>query len=186
MLSSRPNQFHEEASHIVVISTKKCYQVHVKDVFNELVQQGKKQIKKYATFGWGRVCVNEAHEEVHAGGQALGIVQRIGGHVRKWIVTGTPFETSPDQMAYWIKALENSSGWVKMSQTDDWSRRKEYRERLSKCGFREVLELGKCHSRLIEKRETNQAVIDEHTNNLSVLLHLVVATKRRNIHFLRT
>ena len=81
MLSSGPNQFHEEASHTVVITTKKCYQVHVKDVFDELVQQGRKQIKKCATFGRGRVYVNEAHKEVYAGGQALGIVQRIGGHV---------------------------------------------------------------------------------------------------------
>ena len=171
-LSSKPNQFHEEAFHTVVITTKKCYQVHVKDVFDKLVQQKRKQIKKcaIATFGWGRVCVNEAHKKVHAGGQALEIVQRIEGHVWKWMVTGTPFETSPDQMAYWIKALENSLGWVKTLQTDDWSRQKKYRERLSTCGFCEVVELGKCHSRLIEKRETNQAVIDEHTNNLSVLL----------------
>ena len=68
MLSSGPNQFHEEASNTVVITTKKCYQVHVKDVFDEWVRQGRRHIKKcaIATFGWGRVCVDEAHEKVHA------------------------------------------------------------------------------------------------------------------------
>ena len=68
MLSSGPNQFHEEASNTVVITTKKCYQVHVKYVFDEWVRQGRRHIKKcaIATFGWGRVCVDEAHEKVHA------------------------------------------------------------------------------------------------------------------------
>ena len=77
---------------------------------------------------WERDWVDEAHEEVKPGGQALRIVRRIGDHVRNWMVIGTPFESS-DQMMYWIKALEISSDWNKPSRSDTWELQREYKGR---------------------------------------------------------
>ena len=104
-----PLTFDKMTSSTVVITTKGCYDAHVRDIFTRYTQSSARQNNaERIEFRWGRVVVNEAYAEWTSGCKSLAIVHEVGAHVQKWLVSGTPFETGPDQMMYWVKILEQN------------------------------------------------------------------------------
>ena len=67
--------------------------------------------KKY-DIGWSRILVDKAHVESNPNAGTIKLVQSINNRMkgeipRKILITGTPFESSPQQMAGWIGILED-------------------------------------------------------------------------------
>lgn len=71
---------------------------------NVRASQQKKPVTKMFEFdfAWKKDIVDETHTTQSFGGKDVQIFQNLKIHVRKWFVTGTPFESSPDQMRNWI------------------------------------------------------------------------------------
>lgn len=87
------DRYHPSASATIIITIKGCWHNHVNTYFTQPT----------VTFAWGRVAADEAHKKQSNGG-TIKIFKQIGDDVRKWMLTGTPFESSPAQMSGWLGA----------------------------------------------------------------------------------
>ena len=178
--SSGSASYHVDASATVVITSKHCHLRHVVEPFTIFAQQLKKTARSRPTvtrepmmFAWGRACMDEAHQEVSGFGTAHWIFKQLGKHVRKWLLTGTPFETSPEQMANWIATLED--GWASslLIPQKPWPRRDRYRQQPRECTFAKIKELGAMHKRLVKGTDDSGLLMPEHVRKLSIVLNTI-------------
>jgi SNF2 family DNA or RNA helicase len=174
----RDSACHADASTVVVITTKKCYNQHVVNLFTRVItlSKGKPRGKtltrrEVMKFAWGRACIDEAHQNQTATNGAVLIFKSIGSHVRKWFLTGTPFESSPDQMAYWVQTLQ--LGWDKhlITPANSWPRLDLYRRQLRECTFEKIKDLGKTHKRLIRFQSMDNTELNVYIEKLSTVLN---------------
>ena len=167
---------HADASSMFTITTKGCWKKHVSETMREwvtFIPEGKaRQVNQLRSLDliWGRVVLDECHQSQSTGGALMGILLGIGPRVRKWFMSGTPFESSPDQMANWYLALERSWPQELAPTTVPWARRDEYRENLQFCTYSEIKKMGKRHKQLIKTENPDPAELSAHFEVLSKLL----------------
>ena len=76
--------------------------------------------------------MDEAHLDVSSNSKAISIFRGIGKHVRKWMVTGTPFESSSAtqvKTATYYTSIEvrvanadAAAGLIKLLKAQDWKK----------------------------------------------------------------
>jgi len=92
-------------------------------------------------------------------------IQGIQAGTRKWFVTGTPFESSPSQIAGWVDTLDNGS-WTGPQRFPDWPLKENYRRNLRYCTFNSLKDLGKAHVKLVTSKEKDKNAEATHAKNV--------------------
>ena len=176
--NTKRTAYHPDASATIVATTKLCCTKHTFKTFDQsyvppkLTPRSRPKPQTIGmNFAWSRVCVDEAHLDQSTHSTGILLVKGLGKHLRKWFVTGTPFETSPDQVASWIATLEDGWDSPLTSQDRPWPRQLTYRNQLKECTPQKVKELGAIHRRLMKNGEIDQRLLLEHARKVSILLN---------------
>lgn len=106
------------------------------------------------TIGWGRIVVDEVHTEHNKNSGTIAKIRKIdesmkGGKPRKTLLTGTPFDSSPKQMAGWVSLLEDET-WTTSKDVEGCPRWTRQRYRLRWCTESALIDLGKVHETLVK------------------------------------
>ena len=114
--------------------------------------------------------LNQSHQTGSANNGAVKVVKNLLPFVRNWFVTGTPFESSPEQMAPWVQLLDLS--WKKDLPTslDIWPCRDRYRGQLKDCGFLQIKALAKIHKKFVQQKNGDQTELNPYVERLSTVL----------------
>ena len=171
---------HPDASSVIVITTAGCFEHHVVKPFSQIIQpQRKPKARKppdpiivKMIFAWSRVGTDEAHREVSSSARTINIFKNMPPGVRKWFLTGTPFESSPGQMMWWISTLEST--WVQILATQKqrpWPRRDHYQRQLNACKLDKIKELDMVHRRLVKDNVADPQRRKDHALRLSTVLN---------------
>lgn len=162
----KPFVYDPMASSTIVVTTKGCWKNHVQGVLalhdSDFVAC------------WGRAIVDEAHKEQGNTSNGVKIFKELGDDTRRWMVTGTPFERSPDQMGGWLTALKQCCLWSGHSiqfHVPEWPRRNEHRKGLEVCKSTSIKVLSLDHKRLTTKKGSSDTKkMDLHVAKLSKVL----------------
>jgi hypothetical protein len=170
---------HEDASTIVIITTKECYYQHVdqlfirKTIFKRTFRSRLTIIEVSMNFAWDRACINETHTEQKSNNEAVLIFKKIDFHVRKWFLIETSFENSSEQMIFWIQILQLD--WIQnlISSTNSWSRLKQYRLQLKHCTFDKITIFNNIHKRFLKSNVENKSKLSNYIDKLSIVLNIL-------------
>jgi hypothetical protein len=103
LLECRNEIFHNttcyiNASTIIIIIAKNCYNQHVVNSFIKIINVFKRTFKfkqnitrEYMKFAWNRACVNKTHQNQKINNIVIVIFKNLNHHVRKWFFTRTSF-----------------------------------------------------------------------------------------------
>jgi len=118
---------------------------------------------------WGRVTADEAHTEVSMTAKTIHMFRNFGTGVRKWFLTGTPFESSPAQMAAWIGTIE-APYWSKPILSTSWPEKYSHQKKLKECTSTMLREMGKTHKRIVDGKEPDLLVREKYLRTLTTVL----------------
>ena len=113
----------------------------------------------YADFvQWGRVFRDEFHLEKSIGTKSISIIKGLQGVPYKWMMSGTPFEVSPNDLEGYIGVLE----------TPEW----KADERLRECTVERLQDMGKRFGALVRGKafETFEPLAEEFGRLLRTLM----------------
>lgn len=103
------------------------------------------------------------------------IFKNVDDNVRRWMLTGTPFETSPGQLRPWLSVLQLS--WDPHSDRDRvavWHHRDEYRSKLDGYLSENMIRIIKNHLRFVNRKEfKNDEETTLHLKELGGVLKLL-------------
>lgn len=91
-------EFSSSVANTVVFFNKYCFVILVQNLFAPSGANLRGAI-------WGRVCIDEVHENVSLQNQLVQAIRATGNKTRIWYLTGTPFENSSTVMIIWINIL---------------------------------------------------------------------------------
>ena len=152
-------------SGVIICSTSRSMYTHMTNVMatkteGKIRKGGKRGPDHYEPWdiGFGRIIVDEVHTESNA---ISGTIKRVddldkltkGNPPRKLFLTGTPFETTPANMAGWVSKLE-AHWWTKYKDEYrvTYPRRHAACRNLRVCTSAAITELGKEHARLVREK----------------------------------
>jgi hypothetical protein len=170
---------HEDASTIVIITTKECYHQHVdqlfaqKTVFKRTSRSRSTIIEVSMNFAWDRACIDETHTEQKFNNEAVLMFKKINFHVRKWFLIETSFESSSEQMIFWIQILQFDWTQNLISSTNSWSRLKQYRLQLKHCTFDKIKIFSSIHKRFLKSNVENESKLSNYIDKLSIVLNIL-------------
>ena len=156
-LDPATGRYPPEASSVLVLTTVGCY-------FTRVESQGQPS--------WSRMIVDEAHMTGKPSTRLPKLFHTFP-RARKWFLTGTPFEASPDQLAGWIDTLQNDTWSVKKPPRADppWPRQDEHRRQLHKCTADALRRIGHRHRQLVKgEGDIRSDEAQAHARELSVIL----------------
>ena len=164
-------------SRLICVTTRGCYTGHIVNVMRHSVlppKASKKARQKPRVWvnwkiAWGRVAADECHTEVSPGAGTIHLFRSLGPNVRKWFLSGTPFERSPAQMGSWVSSLYHET-WIKPEPSPAWPEMAEHRSNLKFCTPTALKQLGKTHERIVDGTEKNATTISQHISRLTKVL----------------
>lgn len=178
-LAERPtNLVHRpDQSRVIVVTTKGRYNGHVRELMKDIHYPPRPPRAKKTPLAehrhwkvaWGRVVADEAHIEVTSTSGTVTLFRNFGPKVRKWFLTGTPFERSPASMAGWINTIETPE-WTKPLPSPSWPEKAAHCAKLKLCTSASLREMGKKHERIVAGREDQQIVINQYVKLLTEVL----------------
>ena len=162
---------------LVCITTRGCYNAYVAGQIGQWILPPKakpRSRQKPREFhrrkiAWGRVAADECHTEVSHAAGTIFLFRSFGASVRKWFLSGTPFERSPAQMASWVSSLFDE-WWNKPEPSYAWPEKATHRQDLKLCTPKALKDLGKAHERIVDGTEKNSRAISRHISNLTTVL----------------
>ena len=162
---------------LVCVTTRGCYKAHVAGQIGQWIlppkanPRSKQKRREFhrRRIAWGRVAADECHTEVSNGAGTILLFRSFGPTVRKWFLSGTPFERSPAQMASWVSSLFDE-WWNKPDPSPAWPEKEAHRRNLRLCTPNALKELGKVHQRIVDGTETKRSVKLQHISNLTTVL----------------
>ena len=162
---------------LVCVTTKGCYPGHVINTMRYLyfpppatsTSRQKPPVLAKRKLAWGRVAADECHTEVSPNAGTIYLFRSFGTTVKKWFLSGTPFERSPAQMEGWVSLISDSS-WTSPEPSPAWPEKTEHRLNLKYCTPSALKALGKTHKRIVDGTEKTPAVISRHISMLTRVL----------------
>lgn len=140
-------QAREGQERFVVVTTSQSYDNHVKailqtDITPPKAKRARKEPQKVFQLrvAWGRAIRDEFHLEKNMAAATPTLFRSLKGDPYRWMMSGTPFETSPADLAGYLASLE-SPQW----QNDP---------KLVNCTAAKVMELGRRFASLIKSGDT--------------------------------
>jgi hypothetical protein len=174
----RDSTCHADASTVVMITIKKCYNQHVVNLFIRMIILFKKKSRdktlirrKIMKFAWDRACIDETHQNQTTINEVVLIFKFIENHVRKWFLTEIFFESSFDQMTYWVQTLQLDWDKHLIIFVNSWSRFDLYKRQFRECIFEKIKNLEKTHKRLIRFQNMNNIELNVYIEKLSTILN---------------
>lgn len=176
--------FDGHQSRLICLTTKGSYGKHVKEEMSTISyppkEVGKRKApppkKVYDTIAWGRMIIDESHMERGANSKGIVLARTLTidtkrEPVRKWMLSGTPFESAPIEMAQWIKTLEdNICSWKSVRPTGTWPDLDKWRANLKYCTFGALKDMSKIHERLVKKGKSDPKEVEDYIHKLTVVL----------------
>ena len=187
--NDKPPYFNEKsyAEKVIVVTTSGSYPGQVQGKFKSLHTSATKQRGRsnrpapwvYWPIGWGRIIVDEVHNEHNASSGTISRIREINGGMpgdppRKILISGTPFETTPEHMAGWISVIEDETWEEPPPARPDYPRMNNCRRDLVHCTKTALQKLGREHSTLVKAQLTKRGRDDEahkkHAENMAVVV----------------
>lgn len=141
----------------ILITTPQCYEKIVKVCSTSIFKKGRGKNQNTVTtqalpIVWGRVARDEAHREHGAGTTTVRIFRGLGSKTSRWMITGTPFESTPAHLQYWAEGVEkNWKAYPPLTQLSPWLR--EARTKLKNTASSQFIQLGKDYNTLIRSKD---------------------------------
>ena len=153
----------------ICVTTVRSYNTHVKDEMSHQPlrksNRGPMPAKVRDHIGFGRFFSDESHVESGEGSPGPSIAGQLttntpGLPTRQWMITGTPFESSPAEMVTWVRWLENKSCLWSQPTKSGWDDQDIWRAKLKSCTRDRLIALGKTHNHLVSWTKKSTAYIE--------------------------
>ena len=177
-------------SHWIVITTSHSYRNRVETVLREQYQPpvpaNRKRLPERrwrpVRPAWSRVIRDEAHNEINPTATTITLFRECSPLTSRWMLTGTPFERSPDTLCGWIEAFSKSTWADHRSGNTAWLRK--MRAGLRECTAEKVRNLGKQFRDLVDLETRDRTKERQHGHALScVLAQLWISRDSRSTWF---